>query len=157
MNKLNIFDSAMDYIDENICLNSEEIYRWIYVHSGYSDADFNKFIAIATDGKLCLRTYIRDRRLYFAAKELVAYPKKPIVQIAHEYGYLEQSSFTRAMKQVYGYTPNVIRKKQITIREIIVCTFQIFMEQTAGLMKYSINSSVRETSALVIGIILSSS
>lgn len=117
MNKPNIFDSAMDYIDKNIRLNIEEIYRGIYVHSGYSDADFNKFIAIATDGKLCLRTYIRDRRLYFAAKDLVEHPEKPIVQIAHDYGYSEQSSFSRAMKQVYDYTPNVIRKKRITIRD----------------------------------------
>lgn len=117
MNKPNIFDSAMDYIDENILLKGEELCRGIYVLSGYSDADFNKFIAIATDGKLCLRTYIRDRRLYFAAKELVEHPEKPIVQIAHDYGYSEQSSFSRAMKQVYDYTPNVIRKKQITIRD----------------------------------------
>lgn len=113
MNENNIFDAVMDYIDDNILKSTAELKRGIYATSNYSDMDFNKFISVLTNGKTTIISYIKSRKLYFAAKELIEYLNKAIAEIALDYGYSEQSSFTRAMKNYCGHTPDEIRKKLI--------------------------------------------
>lgn len=117
MNKNNTFDDVMDFIDNNIMLDDEKMSRGIYATSGYSDMDYNKFMSILSSGKITLNSYIRKRRLYFAAKELVECTDKPIIDIALDYGYSEQSSFSRAFKNEYGFTPNEVRKKAIIVED----------------------------------------
>ncbi len=56
-----------------------------------------------------LAEYIRERRLYYAARDLVE-TKKSIFDIAFEYGYSSGESFLRAFKSQYGQTPRRFRK-----------------------------------------------
>lgn len=109
MKKTNIFDDVMDYIDDNIKLRSPELRKGIYANFGYSDMDFNKFLSIASAGKITLNTYIIRRKLFFASKELVDLQDKPIIEIAMDF-YSEQSSLNREMKKQYHITPNEVRK-----------------------------------------------
>ena len=113
MEKANIFDTVMDYIDEHVKSDYSEIQRGVYAISKYTDMDFCKFLSILSGGKTTLNKYFMNRKLYFASQELVELPHKPIVDIALDYGYSEQSSFTRAIKNQFGYTPNEIRKQCI--------------------------------------------
>lgn len=113
MEKANIFDTVMDYIDEHVKSDYSEIQRGVYAISQYTDMDFCKFLSILSGGKATLNKYFMNRKLYFASQELVELPHKPIVDIALDYGYSEQSSFTRAIKNQFGYTPNEIRKQGI--------------------------------------------
>ena len=52
-----------------------------------------------------LVTYIRHRRLWEAASQLVRHPLLPVSQIAHGVGFTSHSDFTRAFHRTYGATP----------------------------------------------------
>lgn len=110
MNNSLILDKVLSVIDENILLDHDEIVKKIYIETKYTDQDFNKFLAVITVGKLTLGKYIRERRLYFAVQEMMNHPEKALVDIALDYGYSEQSAFTRAVKCAYGKTPAELRK-----------------------------------------------
>lgn len=116
MESKNVFDAIMDYIDDSVKLSYEEISRGIYEISGYTDLDFGKFLSILSAGKIGLHNYFLKRRMYFISKELVDDPSKSIADIAQEYGYLEQSSLSRAVKQCYGITPGKIRKEKLEMK-----------------------------------------
>ncbi|WP_044973467.1 AraC family transcriptional regulator [Ruminococcus sp. HUN007] len=117
MDKVNIFDKVMNIIDENIRKNFTEIKEEIYAVSGYSEMQFTKAISIFSNGVDTLRTYFKKRKAYFAAKELVDYPEKPIAEIALEYGYADQPKFTNEMKRYYKHTPKDIRTNQIRLED----------------------------------------
>jgi AraC-like DNA-binding protein len=104
------FDLVMDYIDENIHEHTETIKRGIVNLIGINSNSFGQYFTVVTEGDT-LGSYIRSRRLYYAAKELQEYPQKPICDIALDYGYSDQSSFTRAFTATYGFSPNELRHK----------------------------------------------
>lgn len=105
----------MDYIDEHIGEDSETIKKGIWLSTGYSSVEFGKFFSILTNETLF--SYIRRRRLCLAFRELQSNRNRPIVDIALDFGYSEQSAFTRAMKNEYGMTPDEIRGKCIFLED----------------------------------------
>lgn len=111
MKRNTALDTALSIIDKNIHLDHSEIIRSVYEATGYCDMDYNKFLAITTSGRLTMKDYILKRRLYFAACELVQNSEKSISEIAQDYGYSEQSAFSRAIKREYQKTPSEIRKE----------------------------------------------
>lgn len=118
MNNNIILDKVLSVIDESILLDHDldhdEIVKKIYIETKYTDQDFNKFLAVITVGKLTLGKYIRERRLYFAVQEMMNHPEKALVDIALDYGYSEQSAFTRAVSRTYRKPPAELKKsKQI--------------------------------------------
>lgn len=110
MSKNKVLDNALSIIDKHIRLNHKDISRKIYAETGFCDQDFNKFISVASSGALTLRSYIRKRRLYFAVCDMISNPDKTLAFIAQEYGYSDQSAFTRAVKAEYGEAPAELRK-----------------------------------------------
>lgn len=101
------FDIVMDYIDENIKNDTEAIKRGIINLIGINSNTFGQFFTVLTGDTL--GSYIRNRRLYFAAMDLLRQPKMTISDIALEYGYSDQSAFTRAVSGKYKMSPNEIR------------------------------------------------
>lgn len=101
------FDLVMDYIDENIKSDTETIKRGIINFIGINSNTFGQFFTVLTGDTL--GSYIRNRRLYFAAMDLLRQPKMTISDIALEYGYSDQSAFTRAVSGKYKMSPNEIR------------------------------------------------
>ena len=59
-----------------------------------------------------LSEYIRERRLYSAARELVE-TDASVTDIALEYGYSAPESFLRAFRATYGMTPSAFRRNGI--------------------------------------------
>lgn len=59
---------------------------------------------------MSLRTYLHQRRLAFALKE-VRDTDRPLLDIALDYGFSGQEAFTRAFKVLYGVTPGVYRRR----------------------------------------------
>ena len=110
MSKNKVLDTALSIIDKHIHLGHTEIARKIYAETGYCDQDFNMFLSVASSGELTLRSYIRKRKLYFAVCDMITNSEKPLAYIAQEYGYSDQSSFTRAVKAEYGEAPAKLRK-----------------------------------------------
>lgn len=112
MKKTNIFDDVMNYIDENIKCKYTDVKKGIYANFAYTDMDFNKFLSIATRGSITLNRYFIRRKLYYVSKELIEKPTIPIVDIAYNFNYSEQSSLNRDMKKHYSITPNEVRKNR---------------------------------------------
>ena len=118
MSNNNVLGTALSIIDKHILLNHKEIARKVYAETNYCDQDYNKFMAVITSGELTLREYIRKRRLFFAASELVNSPDKAIVDISLEYGYSGQTAFARAIKKEFGKTPVEIRKSKESLPDV---------------------------------------
>ena len=116
MNNSIILDKVLSVIDEIILLDHDvdhnDIVKKIYIETKYNDQDFNKFLAVITVGKFTLGKYIRERRLYFAVCDMMNNPKKALVDIALDYGYSEQSAFTRAVSRTYGKPPAELKKSK---------------------------------------------
>ncbi len=111
--KQNKFDLVMDYIDANIQLSTEELKKGIHSLIGYNSNTFGNCFSVLTNNTLF--HYISERKMYFAGKELRENQEKPICDIALDYGYSEQSAFTRAMKTFFKCTPNDVRKGKHSI------------------------------------------
>lgn len=105
------FDLVMDYIDENIKSDTETIRRGIINLIGINSNTFGQFFTVLTGDTL--GSYIRNRRLYHAALDLRQHPEKTIVDIALDYGYSDQSAFTRAFSSKYGFSPNEQRNPKV--------------------------------------------
>ncbi len=117
-----VLDTALSIIDQHIRLKHSEIVKKIYAETGYCDQNYNKYLAVVSSGSLTLRDYIRKRKLYFAARDLIGNPEKSIFEIALEYGYADQSAFTRAVNKEYNRTPSELRREKSEIpdnREVL--------------------------------------
>lgn len=109
----NKFDIVMEYIDANVKQSTDEIKKGIYKLISYNSNTFGHCFSVLTGDTLY--HYITTRKLFFAAEELRLFPNKPILDIALDFGYSEQSAFTRAMRAFYNCTPDQIRKQKISI------------------------------------------
>ena len=109
--KQNKFDLVMDYIDENIQKDTETIKNGIINLIGINSATFGKYFTVLTGDTL--GSYIRSRRLYYAAKALQHETNKTICEIAGDFGYSEQSAFTRAFTTKFGFSPGDLRQKNV--------------------------------------------
>lgn len=113
MNKSNIFDRVMDFIDENIKEEYSKIKEGIYADTNYTDMQISKFMSILSNGEYTLYEYYTRRRAYFASRELVDNPEKSIAEIAQDFNYSDQTALNRKLKKQYNHTPNEIRKHRI--------------------------------------------
>ena len=111
--KQNKFDTVMDYIDANITEETDTIKKGIYNEIGYNSNTFGNCFSVLTNESLF--HYINERRAFLAAQELISNGDKKIADVALEYGYSEQSSFSRDIKRYFGCTPKEIQKGKKTI------------------------------------------
>lgn len=110
--KRNPFDQAMEYIDQNIHANIEKIKEGIEKKTGCERSRFVCCFSVLTNTSL--DSYIRNRKLYFAAMDLQS-SDKSIADIALEWGYSDQTAFSRAMKAYCEYTPGEIKKCAVSM------------------------------------------
>lgn len=104
----NYFDIVIAHIEENITQTTEGIKKEIPNLIGRHSRAFNESFSLLTG--YTLDYYIKQRRLHYAARELVVSLQKSICDIALEYQFSDQAAFTRAIKAKYELTPNEIRK-----------------------------------------------
>lgn len=103
----NYFDIVMAHIEENITWPTEQLKREIPKLIGRYGRSFNEHFTILTGYQLDY--YIKQRRLHYAARELLVSVNKSICEIALEYQFSDQSAFTRALKTKYNMTPKEFR------------------------------------------------
>lgn len=111
--KQNKFDLVMDYIDANISQDVESIKKGIRSLIGYNSNIFGNCFSVLT-GKTLFH-YIHKRKMYFAAQTLQRDLDRSIADIALEYGYSEQSAFSRAFKTYCNITPLDVRKGNVSV------------------------------------------
>ena len=115
----NNFDIVMVHIEENVDKPTNEIKKEIANLIGRHSRAFDEHFQILTG--YTLDYYIKQRRLNYAARDLVRHKEKPICDIALEYQFSDQSAFTRAIKAKFGVTPNEIRKEWLYVFEERFC------------------------------------
>ena len=105
-----LIQRIVDGIDENIRAHDGEALtlRALARQLGYSEFHTTrKFTEVS--GGMPLREYLRLRRLAFALKEMRD-TDRGFLDIALDYGFSSQESFTRAFKSAYGVTPGQYRR-----------------------------------------------
>lgn len=106
MNYFERIEKVIDFVEKNI--NSKINLDQIASEACFSKYHFHRvFHAIAGE---TLGDYIRKRRLSLAAKELI-FSEKKILEIALEFQFESQATFTRAFKKLFDLTPGDYRKK----------------------------------------------
>lgn len=115
----NNFDIVMAHIEENVDKPTKEIKREIPNLIGHHSRAFNEHFQMLTG--YTLDYYIKQRRLNYAAKDLVIHSEKTIGDIALEYQFADQSAFSRAIKAKYNVTPNEIRREGLWTDEERFC------------------------------------
>lgn len=115
----NYFDIVIAHIEENVDKPTKEIKREIPNLIGRHSRAFDEHFQILTG--YTLDYYIKQRRLNYAAKDLLLQAGKSICDIALEYQFSDQSALSRAIKEKYGVTPNEIRKEGLWCFEERIC------------------------------------
>lgn len=101
-----IIDSLTDWIDQN--LNKTLSIDEVAAKSGYSKWHLQRMFRSVT--KQTLGGYIRERRLTMAAQELST-TQRPVFDIAMQYGYDSQQTFSRVFRRQFAQTPTAYRRQ----------------------------------------------
>lgn len=96
---------AIDYMEEHLLdiKNADELTEEVYMSSFYLQKGF-KILTGYT-----VAEYIRNRRLYLSALDVIA-DKEKLIDIAYKYGYETPESFTKAFSRFHGMPPIQLRK-----------------------------------------------
>ena len=123
MNMLKQLNSAIEYIEANLCAEFD-----LDTAAGIAcvTADsFIRFFSYMTG--MTLTEYIRRRRLTLAAQDL-QHSKTPIIDIAIKYGYDSAAAFSRAFAKQHGITPSVYRKDGGSLKVYSPASFHIMIK-----------------------------
>lgn len=114
----------IEYIELNLLdldLDCEKVAKEFYLSSSQIQVLFS------TMCEYSISEYIRNRRLYLAALELVN-TKDRIIDIAAKYGYETPDGFARAFQKYHKASPSQIRKKMSGIVEFLPISVRIIRE-----------------------------
>jgi len=107
MNKLEVLANALEYIEQNLngMLKTEDVARECYC----SKAALEKLFRCIN--RISVHDYITKRRMTCAGRMLLDEPDKRILDVALEYGFASNESFTRTFYQVWNCNPSEFRKR----------------------------------------------
>ncbi|QGH59800.1 helix-turn-helix domain-containing protein [Serratia proteamaculans] len=105
MDRVNIIHDLLDWIENH--LDQPLLLDNVAAKSGYSKWHLQRMFRSTTGH--ALGSYIRERRLSQAAQALRSSPR-PILDIALQFHFDSQPSFSRAFKKQFGKTPAVYRR-----------------------------------------------
>ncbi|XXN63616.1 superoxide response transcriptional regulator SoxS [Enterobacter ludwigii] len=132
-----IIHSLSNWIDQNLdkALSIDEV----AAKSGYSKWHLQRMFRAVT--KQTLGGYIRERRLTLAA-EALRQTQRPVFDIAMQYGYDSQQTFSRVFRRQFSQTPTAYRhtmRRQAMIQRPRVLNFDCadntmtsFAQRTTG-------------------------
>lgn len=105
MEWITALQQAINYMEEHILedINYEDAARRVYI----SSYEFHRAFSFVTG--MTANTYIRNRRLSLAGREIVETDAK-ITDIAMKYGYDTPESFTKAFTRFHGIAPRFARE-----------------------------------------------
>ncbi len=110
MSILNDLQKAVDYIENNIKskLTLEDIAASLYI----SKYHFHRLFKAATNIKLM--EYVRMRQLSLSLDDLL-YTDLRIKDIAAEFGFEHEQSYSKSFKNAFGISPSQFRSKKIQV------------------------------------------
>ena len=110
MEWIEALQKAITYMEEHLLeeINYEDVARQVHT----SSYEFHRAFSFVTG--ITANTYIRNRRLSLAGKELVETDAK-ITDLAMKYGYETPESFTKAFTRYHGNAPKTAREKAVKL------------------------------------------
>ncbi|MCR5357094.1 MAG: AraC family transcriptional regulator [Lachnospiraceae bacterium] len=114
---------SIRYIEENIITVSSP--AEVAGHVNMSEMYLQRGFQVVTG--LTLGEYIRNRRLYLAALDLVGTDLK-VIDIALKYGYETPESFTKAFSRFHDATPTQIRRDEKDVRTFLPMRISMVVE-----------------------------
>ena len=105
MELVNELEKTINYIEKNLLKNIKvtAIAKNVGISSFYLQRSFQILTGYS------ISEYIRNRRLFLAARELSS-SKHKIIDIAYKYGYETPESFTKAFTKFHNNTPSAVKK-----------------------------------------------
>lgn len=134
MDWLEILKITISYMEQHLLdsMAAEEIANLVHVSPFYYQKGFKLMTGYS------IGEYIRNRRLYLAALEILQGNEK-IIDLAFRYGYETPESFTRAFSRFHGVSPMQLKQKPHKIQPFLPLSVQISVIG-GNQMNYSIES-----------------
>ncbi|MCL2765732.1 MAG: AraC family transcriptional regulator [Treponema sp.] len=114
---------AIQFIESNLTneITLDDVANHVYVSSYH----YQRVFSLTTG--ITIGDYIRNRRLSLAGQELLL-SKNRIIDIAMNYQYDSQESFTKAFTRFHGITPNSARKQSHRLKYFRPLTINIIIQ-----------------------------
>lgn len=109
MQPTDIVLKSLQYIDDN--LNEQIRLEKISSYFGYSTYYFSRIFKNVMG--ISVMRYVKKRKLIKASDAIIRGQK--IIDAAMDYGYMSQSSFTKAFKQEFGFSPSILKAMIVQI------------------------------------------
>lgn len=105
---------AISYMENHLLDNigADDVAEEVHISSYYLQKGFRIVTGYS------IGEYIRYRRLYMAALDVIA-GKEKIIELAYKYGYETPESFTKAFTRFHGLPPAQIRKDAANIKPFL--------------------------------------
>ncbi|WP_353095521.1 AraC family transcriptional regulator [Tissierella praeacuta] len=115
--------SAIGYIEDHLLdhISAEDVANEVHISSFYLQKGF-KFMTGYSIGE-----YIRCRRLYLAALDIIV-DKEKTIEIAYKYGYDTPESFTKAFSRFHGCSPMQLKKDIIRMNVFLPLKIKIIIQ-----------------------------
>lgn len=123
MEWLTAIRKAIKYMEDEILTfkSPKEVAEYVHISPMYLQHGFQIMTGFT------IGEYIRNRRLYLAATELVSTDTK-IIDIALKYGYETPESFSKAFSRFHGVAPSRVRSGQATIKSFLPLKINITIQ-----------------------------
>ncbi len=123
MEWLECIKKTIDYMEHHLldAEGAEAIANEVYISPFYLQKGFKLMTGYT------MSEYIRNRRLYLAALDVIADTDK-VIDIAYKYGYETPESFTKAFSRFHGYTPMQIRSDARRIKVFLPLKISISIQ-----------------------------
>lgn len=123
MDWLSSLRGAIDYMEEHMQepIGPEEVARAVHLSQFYLQKGFQIITGCS------LGEYMRNRRLYLAALDLLAGEEK-IIDIAYKYCYQTPESFAKAFARFHGFPPSRIKREHLSIRPYLPFKIKITIQ-----------------------------
>ncbi|MBQ7781720.1 MAG: helix-turn-helix domain-containing protein [Lachnospiraceae bacterium] len=105
MDKIEILANALTYIEEN--MRSDIRTEDVAMHCYCSKSTLEKIFRCVNN--ISVRDYLIRRRMMLAAKAIISQPETGLMEIALNFGYSTNESFSRAFKSVWNCNPSEFR------------------------------------------------
>ena len=105
MELIDELSKTIDYIEDNLLkdISVKKMSRKVGISEFYLQRSFQILTGYS------ISEYIRNRKLYLAARELSCSSNK-IIDIAYKYGYETPESFTKSFTKFHGNTPSNVKR-----------------------------------------------
>jgi len=105
---------AIDYMEEHLRepVTPRDIGRAVNLSPFYLQKGFQIVTGYS------LREYMRCRRLYMAAMDLLAGEEK-VIEVAYKYCYQTPESFAKAFSRFHGFPPSQVKQQRLSVRPFL--------------------------------------